>query len=216
MTWTDNLIFNKTFLNDGIKDPSETNPLIPEKQIRDLIITDALMPINAYSRPGKPCVPTHIVIHWTGNPGSSARGNRDYFANYCRTHQIYAGAHYVVGLKGEILKCIPENEIAYHAGGRAYTDYAQKTFYNIGLKRVYPHNKCIGIETCHPDLTGKFNDVTLESLIHLTADIAKRNGIKVENIIRHHDVTGKDCPKYFVEHENEWILFKKEIETLMI
>ena len=32
-----------------------------------------------------------------------------------------------------------------------------------------------------------------------------------EDIIRHHDVTGKICPKYFVEDEEAWKKFKKDV-----
>ncbi len=30
-------------------------------------------------------------------------------------------------------------------------------------------------------------------------------------MIRHYDVTGKVCPKYFVEHEEAWQQFKEEV-----
>ena len=32
-------------------------------------------------------------------------------------------------------------------------------------------------------------------------------------MIRHYDVTGKNCPKYFVEHEDEWEQFKKDVDA---
>ena len=28
--------------------------------------------------------------------------------------------------------------------------------------------------------------------------------LKKDDIIRHYDVTGKICPKYFVDHEDAW------------
>ena len=36
-------------------------------------------------------------------------------------------------------------------------------------------------------------------------------GLKKEDIIRHYDVTGKLCPKYFVEHKKEWKKFKNNV-----
>ena len=33
------------------------------------------------------------------------------------------------------------------------------------------------------------------------------------DVIRHYDVTGKICPKYFVEHEDEWEQFKKDVDV---
>lgn len=32
-------------------------------------------------------------------------------------------------------------------------------------------------------------------------------------MIRHYDVTGKDCPKYFVENSNAWSDFKTDLLT---
>ena len=33
----------------------------------------------------------------------------------------------------------------------------------------------------------------------------------MDDVIRHYDVTGKDCPKYFVEHEEAWNAFKANV-----
>ena len=32
-------------------------------------------------------------------------------------------------------------------------------------------------------------------------------------MIRHYDVTGKMCPKYYVEHEDAWLVFKQDLLT---
>ena len=32
--------------------------------------------------------------------------------------------------------------------------------------------------------------------------------LDMDHLIRHYDVTGKNCPKYFVEHEDRWEVFK--------
>jgi N-acetylmuramoyl-L-alanine amidase CwlA len=37
--------------------------------------------------------------------------------------------------------------------------------------------------------------------------------LEIDDVIRHYDVTGKDCPKYFVEHEDAWTQFKEDVET---
>ena len=36
-----------------------------------------------------------------------------------------------------------------------------------------------------------------------------------ESLIRHYDVTGKLCPKYFVENEEAWKKFKKDVGTTL-
>lgn len=157
-------------------------------------IEERLLTINPYSRSGeKQNKIENIVIHYVGNPGSSAVANRNYFENLKTTHKTYASSHYVVGLSGEIIQCIPEDEVAFHAGS-----------YSM-------NRKSIGIETCHPDVTGKFSDVTYNSLVELCADICKRYNLTIDNIIRHYDVTGKKCPLYYVNNENDWIQFKNDV-----
>ena len=47
-----------------------------------------------------------VVIHYVGNPGSSAQGNHDYYTN----PDSGVSSHFVVGLDGEIIQCIPLDE----------------------------------------------------------------------------------------------------------
>ena len=41
----------------------------------------------------------------------------------------------------------------------------------------------------------------------------KKYNIPADHVIRHYDVTGKDCPKYFVENSNAWSDFKTDLLT---
>lgn len=144
-----------------------------------------LLPVNEYSRPGLALKKVRgIVVHYTANPGTTAIQNRNYFAGLEQSHQTKASSHFVIGLDGEIVQCIPCNEIAYASNNR--------------------NSDTIAIECCIPDDTGKFNDSTYQSLIELTTWLIGRYDLGIENVIRHYDVTGKNCPKYFVEHESAW------------
>ena len=157
-------------------------------------ITEKLLNISPYCRSGeKQNNIQYIVVHWVANPGSSALGNRNYFNSLASSHATSASSHYIVGLNGEIIRCIPENEVAFHAGS-----------YSM-------NRKSIGIEDCHPDWDGKFNNATYNSLVELCADICNRYGLTVDNIIRHFDVTRKECPRYYVRNEQEWIKFKNDV-----
>lgn len=40
-----------------------------------------------------------------------------------------------------------------------------------------------------------------------------RYELTADDVIRHYDVTGKDCPKYFVENSNAWSDFKTDLLT---
>ena len=157
-------------------------------------IEDRLLTISPYCRSGeKQGIITDIVVHWVGNAGSSAIGNRNYFNSLATSHKTYASSHYIIGLNGEIIRCIPEDEVAFHAGS-----------YSM-------NRKSIGIETCHPDWEGKFNEVTYNSLVELCVDICRRYNLGIDAIIRHYDVTGKECPRYYVRNESEWIKFKNDV-----
>lgn len=157
-------------------------------------IIDKLLTINSYSRSGeKQGKIQYIVIHWVANPGSSAIGNRNYFNSLATSHKTSASSHYIIGLNGEIIRCIPEDEVAFHSGS-----------YSM-------NRKSIGIETCHPDWEGKFAENTYTSLVELCADICRREGLTINDIIRHYDVTGKECPRYYVRNESEWIKFKNDV-----
>ena len=151
-----------------------------------------LLTPNEYSRP----VITNekingIVVHYTANPGSTAMENRDYFEGLKDTHLTKVSSNFVIGLEGEIVQCIPTWEMAYASNDR--------------------NGDTISIECCHPDETGKFNDATYKSLVQLCVWLCVKYDLTAEDVIRHYDVTGKDCPKYFVENEEAWVQFRENI-----
>ena len=48
-------------------------------------------------------------------------------------------------------------------------------------------------------------------MIELTTWLIGRYDLGIEDVIRHYDVTGKNCPKYFVENEGAWDQFRKDL-----
>ena len=159
-------------------------------------IQQKLLTINPYSRPGtKIGKIKNIVIHWVGNAGSTAIANRNYFESL-KDKKIYASSHYIIGLEGEIIQCVPESEIAYHGN--------------------HANSYSIGIENCHPDWEGKFNSKTYTSLVELCADLCKRYELDTSvALIRHYDVTKKDCPHYYVKNTQDWINLKNDVKAAM-
>ena len=151
-----------------------------------------LLDVNAYSRPGMETETiTGIVIHYTANPGSTAQENRDYFNSLQYSHATEASSNFIVGLDGEIIQRVPTWEVAYASNER--------------------NTDTVSIECCHPDDSGKFTDETYRSLVQLTAWLCVKFGLTEEDVIRHYDVTGKNCPKYFVEHEDAWDEFRQNV-----
>lgn len=37
--------------------------------------------------------------------------------------------------------------------------------------------------------------------------------VSPKDVIRHYDVTGKECPKYYVEHEDAWETFIDDVKV---
>lgn len=123
-----------------------------------------------------------------------------------------ASSQYVIGLKGEIIRMIPETEAAYHAGGSSYQTGAARLFFDRDRGgRVYPHDKCIGVEVCHPDVSGKFLPETRQALVELSANIVSRYGLSRDRVMRHYDVTGKQCPLYYARNPGEWESLRDDI-----
>ena len=171
---------------------------------------------NKFSRPNKNLIGVKgIVIHWVGNAGTSALANRNYFENLKNQKDInkarYASAHFIIGLDGEIIQCLPVDEMAYHVG--AYS-YCQGIKESLGS---YPNNSTIGLELCHPDWTGRFTKETYGAAVELTATLIKQFNLNPQkDIYRHFDVTGKICPKFFVEKNEAWNNFKADVEKFLI
>lgn len=163
-----------------------------------------LIPVNNYSRPGiKLKQITGIVVHWTGNAGTQARQNLIYLKKLALQNpnddivDRYASCHFIVDAF-EIIQCIPLNEMAYHCGAYEYKPNIQE---KIGM---YPNAHTIGVETCHPDNEGQFTPATIERLIQLVAKLLIQFNLRIYNVYRHYDVTGKFCPKYYVKNKEIW------------
>ena len=80
---------------------------------------------------------------------------------------------------------------------------------SVELANQYPFvYAAVGV---HPDETGEFNEKTYRSMVELCAWLCLKFNLDEESVIRHYDVTGKNCPKYFVEHEEAWTQFKSDV-----
>lgn len=172
----------------------ETEQHLSQIQAPDWYTQDFLT-VNPYSRPGtKREHVRDIVIHYVANPGTSAKQNRNYFEglkDQSGSKTMSASSHYIIGSDGTILQCIPLDEVAYGN---------------------YPRNDdTVSIECCHPDSDGRFTDATIKSLIRLTGWLCRELSLNEKHIIRHYDVSGKNCPKYYVEHQDAWRTLKKKL-----
>ena len=181
-------------------------------------IKQKLIPVNKYTRPGQKLQRVSgIVIHYTSNQNEGADdvAHYRYFSGHAIASQTYASAHYFVD-HDSALQIIPDGEMAYHVGARNYRTQ------RLGS---YPNNCTIGVETCVNYKGAKF-DAALDRSAWLCALLLKKHGLGINDLYRHYDVTGKDCPKYFVtdstarqfgfkDADSAWSGFKATVQRYM-
>ena len=157
-------------------------------------VIDRTIPVNEFSRPGIPMEAMNgIVIHYVGNPGTGAEQNRSFFAGLAQSGETYASSNFVIGLEGEVLLCVPIGEVAYCSNNR--------------------NSDTLSIEVCHPDDTGEFTAASYDALVKLVNWLRDFYGLDTDAVIRHYDVTSKECPRYFVEHPDAWERFKLDLSA---
>ena len=173
------------------KEP-ETEPKTTEEFRLAPWIEPMLLEVDGVSRRGENLEAlNNLVVHYVGNPNTTAVANRNWF----NSPESETSSHFIVGLEGEVIQCIPLEEKSSATNER--------------------NRDTISIEVCHPDESGKFSDVTRKSLVRLLAFLCEELDLTEEDIIRHYDVTGKLCPLYYVENEDEWLLLKADVKRAL-
>ena len=152
-------------------------------------ITDKLIPRGKYNRPGTKSVPKCVCVHYTGDLGASAERLALFF---CTNANAQTSSQYVVGTDGEVIRCVPDDEIAYGASGK-----------NAGT---------IHIEVCYKSADGRFEEASVKALNELVLYLMARYHIAAKDVVRHYDLTGKRCPAYYVD-ETRWAALHERITT---
>lgn len=177
-----------------------------------LPITEKIVPINEFTRPGKK-LKSHkgIVMHYTASPGATALNIAAYFKRLSeqkpndQVDDRYASAHFAVDRK-TIVVVIPSDEMAYHVGSKTYT---QKALDQLGK---YPNDCTIGIEMCI-EKDGSIHEETFLNAADLTAFLMKKWRIHPDSIWTHKGVVGwKDCPLPWVKNPKEFVRFQQEVK----
>ena len=157
--------------------------------------TEDFLTVNEYSRPGDPLTEVNnIFVHYTANLGTSAAQNRSYFEQLKDNHERSASAHFIIGYNGEIIQCVPLDEIAYAVQTR--------------------NEDSISIECCYKADNGQFTQETYDSLIKLLKWLIDAYDLQPDDILRHYDCGGKKCPIYYTEHEDAWDRLKEDVKNL--
>lgn len=134
-----------------------------------LIVRDVPSP-NFDARRGPPDM---LVLHYTGMQTAEAA-----IARLCDP-EAKVSAHYVVDEDGSILKLVPEERRAWHAGRGVWLGETDCNAASIGIEIVNP-----GHEFGYRD----FPEVQVDAVISLIADIRTRWTIPDNRIIAHSDL----------------------------
>ena len=143
----------------------------------------------------------YIVVHYVGAI-STAKNNADYYAN----NKLQASAHYFVDEKS-IWQSVKDKDRAWHCGGGLQGQNGHK------FHGVCTNSNSIGIEMCVKKTSSGewyFEPETVKNTVDLVKHLMDKHNIPIENVIRHYDVTGKNCPAPYVNEDN-WRDFKNKL-----
>lgn len=139
----------------------------------------------------------YLVIHYVGAV-STARNNSAYFKNIYRG----ASAHYFVD-DNEIVQVVEDTDIAWHCGNDIYYNGAR-------------NSNSLSIEMCCYKMdNGNLNvtEKTESNTVELAKELIKKYNIPINNVVRHYDVTRKNCPAPMVDSEERWKKFKNKLQS---
>lgn len=149
-----------------------------------------------------------IVIHYTSGDKDTCYNECDYFAT---GNTRAAGAHFFVDRDGNCGRSIPMKYIAWHCGGGLQgNEEGSHTYHGICT-----NFNSVGIELC--GISKQYcSNKQIAKLKKLIAYIMKHCP-NVKAIIRHWDVTGKECPSlYRGTHNVMWEELLKEVSPFPV
>lgn len=96
----------------------------------------------------------------------------------------------------EVWQSVADKDVAWHVGARSYR-----------------HPSCrnansIGVEICMLDAQGRVRQGSIDNAVKLVRALMTTYGVTIGRVLRHYDVTGKDCPAPMVADEKRWAAFK--------
>jgi len=114
-----------------------------------------------------------IVIHYTGMQSKIESIKR------LLGSKNKVSCHYLIDRKGEILKMVDDNKVAWHAGKSKWKNYNNLNKFSIGIELVNRGHE-FGYE--------KFTTSQVNNLIKLCQNLKKKYKIKNSNIVGHSDI----------------------------
>jgi len=163
------------------------------KQAFDLEVIHQIIPEGHQNRPGIKREIRYLVLHETDNFLSSAdaKNHADYL---CDNTTDINSWHYTVD-ENIIYHHLPDEEVGWHAGDKQ----------NEGGGNM----NGVGIEMCVNE--GSDFSKTLDNAAKLIAVLMDEYDLEIEDIKKHQDFSGKNCPSHLLDEE-KWNVFLKQIE----
>lgn len=165
----------------------------------------------------------YIVLHYTAGT-RSVKGSARNVASMFKSGSVGGSADFIVD-DAEIVQY--NSDISHRAcwavGGKKYTSMTTSEggkYYNICT-----NSNSISIEMCSNKVNTKklgatdtdwyLTEATINNAVELTKYLMKQYNIPVENVIMHHQVTGKICPNPWCVNQSrlsKWQDFKSRLE----
>ncbi len=114
-----------------------------------------------------------LVLHYTGMEDAASAIAR------LRDPEAKVSCHYLVAEDGQVLRMVPEDKRAWHAGRSWWRGERNVNDASIGIEIVNPGHE-FGYRP--------FPEEQMEALVPLVADIVDRHGIVPANVVGHSDV----------------------------
>mgnify|MGYP001162971356 FL=1 len=114
-----------------------------------------------------------IVLHYTGMQSKIESVKR----LLSTKHKV--SCHYLIDRKGQILKMVEDNKVAWHAGKSKWKNFINLNKNSIGIEIVNKGHE-LGYE--------KFTFQQINSLIQICKNLKKKYKIKNSNIVGHSDI----------------------------
>lgn len=147
-----------------------------------MYIQDRIIAVNKNKRT-KPI--TCIIIHDTG--GDTLEGTLQWFLN----PKAKVSAHYVIGKDGTIIRCVRDDERAWHAGESELFGQRDVNDFSIGIELV--------------GVGDVYSNVQMASLAELVSVLCKKYSIPLNRIVGHcHIAPGR---KVDPSNKFDWNLF---------
>lgn len=168
--------------------------------------------VNPYTRPGNKLTAVRkIIVHYTANPGANASNHQRYFGGTAIQQKRYASAHIFVD-KNEAICIVPLSEVAYAAND--IQQYVNGKPYR-GVPELLPNANflSVSVELCI-EKDGDFHPDTVKRAVDVVAELCKKFNLDpIDDIVRHYDVTHKNCPAPWVKNKSEFEQFKKDVKA---